>query len=393
MARAIHIISCPTSHPAPVLTGIESYRNNSIESIMEEAPTFSEEDRVAKAIGYLKKSGANEVFVGDEKRILGATVRDLLYVTDPSNARIGSVVYSFPEVTPRETLAHAARLMFDYKLRALPSRQAGGTLKTVTATAILRMVSQRVEIPGSASEVMTPTPVTVDADDTVLKARAIMTRRGFDQLPVMKDGKLQEVLTSSDILFSLLPEERATTLGKAQVRLDYPVSNIARENVLEVEPSTPLSEVVRQMLKLKSHYAVVSLWDEVQGIVTVKDALKPLIPTERRKSPIYIVGLPADPFEAEAARMKLERVGTMLTRAIPSVREIRAVVKSKNVRPGRNRYEVRIEVYASGGVYAYSGDGYDLASIFDGAGPRLKRILSSKQSRVTRSHGESLRKL
>jgi len=375
------------------LAGIESFRYNSIESIMEEVPVFSEEDRIAKVIGYLRKSGAQEVFVEGGKRVLGATVRDLLYVTDPSNARIGGLVYSFPEVTGKETLADAARLMFDYRLGALPSRQRNGTLKVVTAMAILKMTSEGVEIQGSASEVMTPTPVTVNADDTVLKARALMTRRGIDQLPVMKAGKLQEVLSSSDILFSLLQEERATSFTRVRVRFDYPVSNIARASSLEVEPSTPLSDVVRQMLKSDSPYALVTLWDEVQGIVTARDALKPLIPPKEKRSPLYIVGLPSDPFEAEAARMKLERVGKMLTRAIPSVREIRAVVKSKNVRPGRNRYEVRLEVYATGGVYAYSEEGYDLASIFDSAGPKLKRILSSKQSRVTGSRGDSPRKL
>jgi CBS domain-containing protein len=374
------------------LVGIESFGNKSIESVLEVTPTFAEDDRVARVIGYLRKNKAHEVFVPGRRRMAGATVRELLPVNDPSNTRIGGLVYSLPEVTSTETFANAARLMFDYRLWALPSRERNGRLRTIKIQTLLQMMADAVEVKGRASEVMTPNPVTIEADDTALKARSLMTRRNFDHLVVMKDGKLQGVVSSSDILFSLLQEERAPGRSELQVRFDYPVAKITRAPILEVEPSSALSDVIEQMLRLESAYAVVRLWDEVQGIITLRDALKPLIPTKQKKSPVYIVGLPSDPFEEEAARMKLERLGNMLTTAIPSVKEIRAVVKSKDVGHGRHRYEVRFEVYGPKGVYAYSAEGYDLPSIFDKVGPRLKRILSSRQSKVTRSSGASLRK-
>ena len=108
--------------------------------------------------------------------------------------------------------------------------------------------------------------------------------------------------------------------------------------------------------------------------------------------PFYIVGLPSEPIEASEARMKFEKLSAELCRVYPYIEEIRAVVKSK--KPGKThaRYEVSVEVYAPRQRHAFSETGYDLAEVFDSMGPKMKRLLSSKQSKVTSTHGESRRK-
>jgi ribosome-associated translation inhibitor RaiA len=75
------------------------------------------------------------------------------------------------------------------------------------------------------------------------------------------------------------------------------------------------------------------------------------------------------------------------------VEEIRAVVKkSKKTAKDRERYEVSVEVYTPKDRHAFSESGYDLAAVFDSMGPKMKRLLSSKQSKVTASGGTSRRK-
>jgi CBS domain-containing protein len=208
----------------------------------------------------------------------------------------------------------------------------------------------------------------------------------------MKGGKLNAMLTSSDILFNLLPEERVPSRGNPEARFHYPVEKIAKEPVIEAEPSATVSDVISLMLQKRSSYVVVRLWDEVQGIITLRDVMRTLLPQREKNSLFYIVGLPADPFEAESAKMKLDRIGRKLARALPSIREIRAVVKHRDVGSGRRRYEVSFDVYVSGGMHTFVEGGYDLAEIFDRVDPRLKRMISAKQSKVTRNAGESLRK-
>jgi hypothetical protein len=113
---------------------------------------------------------------------------------------------------------------------------------------------------------------------------------------------------------------------------------------------------------------------------------------ESAPAPFYIVGLPDEPVEASEAKMKFEKLSAELCKVYPFIEEIRAVIKSK--KPGKThaRYEVSVEVYTPKERHAFSETGYNLAAVFDSMGPKLKRLLSSKQSRVTSSHGLSSRR-
>ncbi|MGP8125577.1 MAG: hypothetical protein ACLQEQ_06905 [Nitrososphaerales archaeon] len=112
-----------------------------------------------------------------------------------------------------------------------------------------------------------------------------------------------------------------------------------------------------------------------------------------RDAPYYIVGLPEEPIEAAEAKMKFERLSAELCKVFPFVQEIRAVVKSKKASSNHARYEVSVEVYTPKERHAFSETGYNLAAVFDSLGPKMKRLLSSRQSRVTATHGETLRKM
>lgn len=112
----------------------------------------------------------------------------------------------------------------------------------------------------------------------------------------------------------------------------------------------------------------------------------------KQPPPFYIVGLPEEPIEASEAKMKFERVSAELWKAHPYIEEIRAVVKSKKAAKDHARYEVSVEVYTPKERHAFTEAGYNLAVVFDSMGPKMKRLLSSKQGRVTSTHGDSLRK-
>ncbi|MGD0478131.1 MAG: hypothetical protein ABSB29_08195 [Nitrososphaerales archaeon] len=114
--------------------------------------------------------------------------------------------------------------------------------------------------------------------------------------------------------------------------------------------------------------------------------------TPSKDMPFYIVGLPEEPVEAAEAKMKFERLSLELCKVFPFVQEIRAVVKSKKASKDHARYEVSVEVYTPKERHAFTETGYNLAAVFDSLGPKMKRLLSSKQSRVTATHGDTPRK-
>src|SRR5271157_2691220 len=116
------------------------------------------------------------------------------------------------------------------------------------------------------------------------------------------------------------------------------------------------------------------------------------MPQDRSSSPFYIVGLPEEPLEASEAKMKFERLSMELCKVFPFIEEIRAVVKSKKASKDHARYEVSVEVYTPKERRAFTETGYNLAAVFDSLGPKMKRLLSARQSRVTGNRGRTLRK-
>jgi hypothetical protein len=114
--------------------------------------------------------------------------------------------------------------------------------------------------------------------------------------------------------------------------------------------------------------------------------------TDQNPPPFYIVGLPEEPIEASEAKTKFERLSAELCRVYPFIEEVRAVVKTKKTAKTHARYEVSVEVYTPRDRHAFEGAGYNIAEVFDSMGPKMKRMLSSRQSKVTATHGESRRK-
>jgi hypothetical protein len=112
-----------------------------------------------------------------------------------------------------------------------------------------------------------------------------------------------------------------------------------------------------------------------------------------KPTPCYIVGLPDSEQEAAAAERKFERMSRELGRAMPAIEEVRAVVKTKKTGKDRARYEVSVEVYTPSQHHSFTEAGFDLVAIFESMEPKLKRLISSRASRVTSSRGRSQRKI
>lgn len=112
-----------------------------------------------------------------------------------------------------------------------------------------------------------------------------------------------------------------------------------------------------------------------------------------RHPPYYVVGLPDEPIESGEAKAKFESLSAELCKVFPFIVEIRAVVESRKPGKAHASYEVSVKVYTPREMHAFTESGYNIAKVFDLMAPKMKRLLPSKQSKVTATHGESPRKL
>jgi CBS domain-containing protein len=215
------------------------------------------------------------------------------------------------------------------------------------------------------------------------RARRIMVDKRVDYLPVLSGRKLTGILTSAHITYNLYALEAVTRgdrVGESIRRLEAPVKDFAEPNPLISSLDETAQNIIRLMIDRKSTYALIQFWGEIQGIITHRDLVRILAETPEEQIPMYMVGLPEDPFEAEAAKIKFLRALSLLRRITPKIIEARSMVKisSRGVE-GRNRYEVKVNILTYRGKFTYADEGWDLAQIYDRVAENIKRLVSRRR--------------
>ncbi|MDF2627227.1 MAG: hypothetical protein K0R39_1058 [Symbiobacteriaceae bacterium] len=113
----------------------------------------------------------------------------------------------------------------------------------------------------TARDLMTAEVVTVAAGSSLAEAIAIMDRHGYSQLPVMRDGKPEALLTETDVRRALLESKADQTADQAASPLPA-----------VVEPQARLSHVLG-LLQEQETVLVVGPDGSLAGIVTYWDIL------------------------------------------------------------------------------------------------------------------------
>ncbi len=122
----------------------------------------------------------------------------------------------------------------------------------------------------TASDLMTPGPVSLHASATLDQATKFLIERGFGAAVVIDDaGHPLGVVTKTDVLVHA--RQRKPGLEPD----DTPVTDFMTPAVFSVRPKTPAHSVVEQLLALNVHHLFVS--DEagiIVGVISPVDVLR-----------------------------------------------------------------------------------------------------------------------
>ncbi len=127
-------------------------------------------------------------------------------------------------------------------------------------------------------DVMTPNPVTVTPDTTFAEAMNILRTRKIRRLPVVKGEKLVGIITEKDLLNA--SPSSATTLDvweQTSLLHRLKIKEIMTENVLTVEPNTPVEEAAKIMADNKVGALPVLKDGKLVGIITETDIFKTFV--------------------------------------------------------------------------------------------------------------------
>lgn len=110
-------------------------------------------------------------------------------------------------VGPEEPIAEAATALWNLHVGALVVVDGDELRGIVTESDVVRSVGAgRDPETTTVGEIMTEPVVTVDADDPVRTAVTRMNRLTIKKLPVLEDGELAGILTTTDVVNALAPD-------------------------------------------------------------------------------------------------------------------------------------------------------------------------------------------
>jgi len=369
------------------MVSLEQLRSERIGGLTTEAEFLPDNTPISKIIGRMRNLYLYEVFIESGEKVGIVNVRSIMEATDILSTKAGSLAVSPPRVYGTDSVGKVSSLMSKHRLRCIPVWEDGKPIGQITALSIMRLIVDYISEKVKASHVMTEDPTTIEETFPASKARNLMIRRRIDHLPVVDGRQPTGMLTSSHLVFHLLPAERLGStdrVGEALRRLNFPVKEIM-DTEIELSPlNEPVVNLLRDMIKLRKTYSLIGLWGELQGIVTYRDFMK-LLETRESSTEIAvsILGLPDDPFESEVAKTKFTRVVSLLRRAYPRITEARATIKTSSfsARRGRKHYEVTVTIRTPRDLFSYSEKGWDLAEVFDVLSDRMKRLLTQRKDR------------
>jgi CBS domain-containing protein len=347
--------------------------------------TFNPELSVAKVIGFMRERKLSEAFVEERERTAIVTLRDLLRVQNITTTRLSNVSSYIPRLNPNNNVGDAATLMFEHRIRSLPIYKGGKPVGKIDTTSI---IDKLIDTQGktSADRLMTADPITLDEHDDIGKARRIMVRRRIDQIPLTNNGKIKGVVSSANIVYNLLPPPDRDPKGDMRSgRFKAPAKNVADTDFVQNDVRDKLTEVFEQMKKLGKTYSVITSFDEIQGIITHRDFMRILSQKPSDNIPMYMVGLPEDPFEAEAAREKFSRIVKLVRKGYPDTLEARAIIKAGETKSARRRYQVQIFIMSPRRRYNYTAFGFELPNVFDEIEDWAKKLVGRYDRRVRRT--------
>ena len=230
-------------------------------------PTFS----VSKTIGMMVKDDSYDVFCINGKDVMTASARDLLASRDLQNMRVLPLLHRIQPITKDTTVEKAATIMSHYRMRAVPIVEDREIIGAVQGKDIVKLLNQQNLRWVPSSNILTPNPITISNTESLAEARRIITSKRIDHLPVIHGGKISHVLTSMHLLQLVKPEER---IGRGlrglniEKRFSSQIGNIGTSRVPNCLTSTSLNTVMDSMLKTEASCCLLTLWDNLHGIIT-----------------------------------------------------------------------------------------------------------------------------
>jgi len=266
------------------------------ELINEDYVKIDKNEPVSKLIGLLKRTGKKAALVFDKKKFVGVSTKNLLIKTriDPTKLKVGKVILKVPILHGSETVEEVARLLYTSNSPILPVVIKNILKGVLDSENIIKLLKNSESAGKSIDKLINRRLLTLNEGEKLGKAIAIMKEKHISRIPILDNKEnLSGIICLRDIIdkHHLFQQGKSETHGNSGIpatgpraqkeykaeRADfnvYPIDNLATTNVITVEKTATVAEVVSKMEKNSISCVVAVENKKPIGIITSRDLLR-----------------------------------------------------------------------------------------------------------------------
>jgi len=374
---------------------LKDIKSTKVKDLLSKPTIIEPTETLSSVINKITRNKAYDVFYLNGKTTLSTNILSLLNAKNITNMKVEPFLSPVPYVSPSDSIQKVSDIMTHYRTREVPVVSQNKIIGVVTAKQIIKLLSSIDNKWIKANLIYTQNPITVTADDSLSTAKRIMTTKKIDHLPVVHSDKVKQVLTSSHLIETIIPEEglgrRSSGVNRIH-KLESKIGNVGSTRIPQCSPNDDLNQILKSMLKTDTTCCLVNLWDNLQGIITFKDILGLLASKIETKIPLFIVGMPDDQRYSTLITSKFEKTLKRLQQTYSEIYEARVVIKKERSGAKKEgKFEVTIMISTSHHTpLIYKSVGFDIGEVLEELSEKLLRNLSKRAKQRSKT---SIRKM
>ena len=170
--------------------------------ITQKALCLESSNSLSELIGALRKYDKTDALVFNKKKLIGIFDHSLLFKAriDPKKIKIGKITKKVPILTEKDSIKRATRLMYAVNTTSLPY-YSQKKLKGIASVFLIFRSAREILDKIKVSSVKHPLVITINENESIVRALRKMSRNGIDRLPVLdSQGSCSGFLSYIDVL-------------------------------------------------------------------------------------------------------------------------------------------------------------------------------------------------
>jgi CBS domain-containing protein len=321
-----------------------------IEISTKEVVTITPDTAVGTAIGIMEKNRFHTLVVQGSDALFLVSIQDLLLASN-SDSHIDEFMFRPHAIHHKTPIIDAIVELIDSGQRAAPVIDDSGALAGIVTEydIMARGADSRLLKEAEVRRIMDRDPICVLKNDSIGKARSIMTKNNIGRVLVVDEMQnLQGIITGMDILKKIYKPKRRMTMGELKgekiTRMEQPVTVIMNAPVITAEIDASLADVAK-LLQQHDIRGVPIVKDHVpRGLITNLDIMRYLrMQKEEAMVEVELEGTLDEEYRDLAERI-IETEVRKIARFSPRVHWIKIVIKKEHDRGGVPFYRINAHV-------------------------------------------------